>query len=173
VRLPDDVELTDDVVTLRRWAGDDADDLLAIWQDVELQRRFGVEPPVTAESIASYLEGVAERWDADLQVSLAVTIGGSLVGGCDLDHLDTPLPDLGYWTRADQRGRGLAPRAGALLLAWAGAELGVTDVTIEVEPDNRASIAVATRLGFARHQGVERTDGNRRLALYRQSRVGP
>jgi len=163
--LPDDLELTDGVVTLRRWHDGDAVPLAVIWQDPELQRRFGVETPVTRDATAAYVRGVSERWRDGLQVSLAITADDALVGGCDLDHLTT-RPDLGYWLAQSARGNGYATRAATLLLAWAAVELDVLEVVLEVEPDNAASIAVARRLGFSVLTDNERVDGARRLAVY-------
>jgi len=171
-RLPEELELTDGVVTLRRWSEADIDDLTTIWQDDELQRRFGVEPPVTTGSITAYIDGVVARWCDGLQVSLAVTADGALVGGCDLDRLDTARPDLGYWTAAAARRQGHTTRAARLLLDWAAATLVVTEACLEVEPDNAASIAVAEHLGFVRAQGVERTDGARSMQVYELT-IGP
>jgi RimJ/RimL family protein N-acetyltransferase len=164
--VPADLDLSDDVVLLRRWRPSDVDALSEIWQDDELQRRFAVEPPVTTGSTAAYVDGVAARWRDGLQVSLAITVAGALAGGCDLDHLDTRQADLGYWLARDARGYGYAARATRLLLDWAAASLDVTEVCVEVEPDNAPSIAVAQRLGFVRAEGVERTDGARSLQVY-------
>ena len=164
--LPPDLELTDGLVALRRWSPGDVDDLTEIWQDPELQRRFGVAPPVTGESIATYVDGVARRWRDGVQVSLAIVVDDTLVGGCDLDHLDGDQPDLGYWLAPSARGRGFATRASTLLLDWAHAALDLDDLSVEIEPDNAASIAVAERLGFTRMSGVETADGTRRLILY-------
>lgn len=164
-RLPDDLELSDDVVRLRRWRETDVEALTEIWQDPELQRRFGVEAPVTRDATAAYVRGLSERWRDQLQVSLAISANEALVGGCDLDHLTT-RPDLGYWLAPSARGNGYATRAATLLLAWAGTELAVADVVLEIEPDNAASIAVASRLGFTLMVDAEREDGAPRLAVY-------
>jgi RimJ/RimL family protein N-acetyltransferase len=165
-RLPDTLELGDDALRLRPWSADDVDDLTRIWQDRELQLRFDVDSPVTRGAVSAYVDGVRARWQDGLQVSLAVVVDGALVGGCDLDHLDTDRPDLGYWLAPDARGHGDATRAGALLLAWAEHQLGCSRVCLEVEADNAPSIAVAARLGFVRAHGVERTVDDRRLRVY-------
>jgi RimJ/RimL family protein N-acetyltransferase len=167
--LPANLELTDGVIRLRPWSTDVVDDLTRIWQDRELQQRFDVEAPVTREAVSAYVDGVRARWRDDVQISLAIVAGRALVGGCDLDHLDTDRPDLGYWLAPDARGQGYATRAGALLLAWAEAQLGCSTVCLEVEADNAPSIAVAERLGFVRAHGVERTVDDRRLRVYQLS----
>lgn len=162
-----ELELGDGVVALRRWRRADGPALVAIWQDPELQRRFGVEPPVTDESIDAYLDGVDDRWATGVQVSLAVVAGDEIVGGCDLDDLDTDEPDLGYWTAAAHRGRGLATRAARLLVEWAMPRLdGDQALHLVVEPDNAASIAVATRLGFRRVEDRQEVEDGRALDVY-------
>ena len=164
--LPDDLELTDGVVTLRRWSLDDVDALTRIWQDPELQRRFGVDPPVTTESITAYVDGVGTRWRDGKQLSLAIVVGDDVVGGCDLDDLDTDEPDLGYWVAAEHRQRGYPTRAGELLLTWAAVNLDADRVVLMVEPDNAASLAVAARLRFHRVEGRHEIEDDRLLDVY-------
>jgi RimJ/RimL family protein N-acetyltransferase len=166
VILPEDVDLTDGVVSLRRWRPDDAAALTEIWQDGELQRRFGVETPVTRGSIDGYLAGVALRWAAGAQLSVAVVNGDEVVGGCDLDDLDTDEPDLGYWVAAPHRRRGHATRGARLLVDWAVEHVDAAKLLLLVEPDNVASIAVATTLGFARVCGRQEVEDERRLDVY-------
>jgi RimJ/RimL family protein N-acetyltransferase len=164
--LPADVDLTDGVVSLRRWQPDDAPVLTEIWQDAELQRRFGVETPVTRDSIDGYLAGVAVRWAAGAQLSVAIVAGGEVVGGCDLDDLDTDEPDLGYWVAAPARRRGHATRAARLLLDWAVQNVDASKILLVVEPDNVASIAVATALGFRRVPDRHEVEDDRLLDVY-------
>jgi RimJ/RimL family protein N-acetyltransferase len=168
--LPDTVELSDGLVTLRRWSTSDIPALTAIWQDAELLRRFGVVPPITDESSARFVGGNELQWRAGTELALAVAVGGAVVGGCELDRADSDEPDLGYWLGPEARGNGYATRAAELMLDWARGVLGVTRFTAEIEPDNPSSIAVAERLGFAVIPGVERTDDDRRLAAYSLSR---
>jgi RimJ/RimL family protein N-acetyltransferase len=185
MRIPDDLELTeasdrgagtrrrstpthgrDGVVALRGWRGDDADRLTQIWQDGELQRRFGVPAPVTGDAIAAWLAGVDQRWRLGLQISLAVTVDGIVVGGCELDDVDTQEPDLGYWVAAPERGRGYATRAARLLVDWATALLPGTALQLVVEADNPASITVAERLGFRRVCGRTVIEDGRTLDVF-------
>ena len=66
--------------------------------------------------------------------------------------------ELGYWIAAAARGRGAARRAVALLRDWAHAELGLSELEILANRDNRPSQLVAERAGF---------DGHRRAPLGR------
>jgi RimJ/RimL family protein N-acetyltransferase len=164
--LPEDLGLSDGVVTLRRWRGSDTQRLTEIWQDAELQRRFGVPAPVTRDEIDAWLTGVAERWRAGAQISLAITVDDTVVGGCELDGLDTPEPDLGYWVAAEARGRGYATRAASLLVELADERLPGAALVLLVEADNTASITVAERLGFARVAGRTVVEDDRVLYVY-------
>lgn len=166
VALPEHLELADGVVALRPWALADVPTLTTIWQDEELQRRFAVPPPVTDASTTGYVRGVTGAWREGVQLSLAIEADGLVVGGCDIDELPTDAPQLGYWLAAEARGRGYATRAATLLLEWARDVLAVRRLEMEIEPDNRASIGVADRLGFARMDRVERRDGDRLLSVY-------
>ena len=56
--------------------------------------------------------------------------------------------ELGYWTAADARGRGVATRAVALVRDWAHTALGLTTIEILPHRDNGASQRVAERAGF-------------------------
>ena len=170
-RLPETLDLGDDALRLRPWSTDDVDDLTRIWQDRELQLRFDVEAPVTRDAVSAYVDGVHARWRDGLQISLAIVVEGALVGGCDLDHLDTDRPDLGYWLAPDARGRGDATRAGKLILELAEDQLGCSSVCLEVEADNARSIAVAERLGFTRARGAERVHDGRPLLVYERRAI--
>jgi len=166
--LPDHLELSDDVVHLRPWTLVDVPVLTVIWQDTELQRRFGVQPPVTDASTTGYVNGVTGAWHAGEQLSLAIEVDGAVVGGCDVDEVGQ-VPQLGYWLAVRARGNGYATRASTLLFDWVRDALDAPRSELEIEPDNVASIAVAERLGFSRVAGVERRDGPRRLGVWERS----
>ena len=57
--------------------------------------------------------------------------------------------EIGYWTAAPARGRGVATRAVALLRDWAQRELGVGELALLAHCDNRPSQGVAERAGFS------------------------
>jgi len=174
--LPADPDVAGDGVRLRRWRTDDVALLTDAWQDPELQRRFAVAT-VTHASIVSFVDDATRAWDDGTAALLAIVdaADGTVVGGCDLSELDGDGPaDVGYWVAASRRGEGIARRAVAALLDWAGRELHRTEFVLELEADNAASVGVAHALGFD-PDGSERVDmtatSPRTLMRYRLARA--
>jgi RimJ/RimL family protein N-acetyltransferase len=172
IDLPADPRIAGDGVVLRRWEWADVDALAEIWQDPELRRRFAVQT-TTPTSIGTFVRDAGRSWTAGAACVFAVVDPDTdeILGGCDLSGLDgDDDADVGYWVTATHRGRHVAQHAVTALLAWARRELGLDAFALEVEPDNVASIAVATALGFV-PDGTERRDRTstppRRLARYR------
>lgn len=73
--------------------------------------------------------------------------GLRLVGGVGL-HGDAGEPELGYWIRADARGRGYATEAAAAVVRLAGASLRKPRLVSCHFLDNPASGRVLRKLGF-------------------------
>ncbi|MCZ7588426.1 MAG: GNAT family N-acetyltransferase [Gaiella sp.] len=63
---------------------------------------------------------------------------------------DPALASLGYWLRAEARGRGFATFAVRSVAGWALDQLGVQRLQLTTAPDNIASQRVAERAGFTR-----------------------
>src|SRR3954447_17162062 len=148
--LPADPEIAGDGVRLRRWRPDDVAPVTDAWQDPELRRRFAVAD-VTLASIDAFVRDATRAWDDGAAAMLAIVDAATdrVVGGCDLSTLGGDGPaDVGYWVIAPRRGEGIARRAVAALLEWAGRELHRTEFVLELEADNAASVGVARALGF-------------------------
>jgi RimJ/RimL family protein N-acetyltransferase len=66
--------------------------------------------------------------------------------------LNTRLGDggfeIGYWTRSDRTGEGIATEATAALTRVAFEVAGVERVVVRVDPDNAPSLAIPRKLGF-------------------------
>ncbi len=61
---------------------------------------------------------------------------------------DPASAELGLWTVADERGRGIGGRAVRLVCDWALAELPLERIVGRTDPDDVASRRVMERLGF-------------------------
>ena len=56
--------------------------------------------------------------------------------------------EIGYAVGPAHRGQGLAVRAVRVMADYAFGQLGAQEVILELEPQNAASVAVATKAGF-------------------------
>lgn len=142
---------------LRPWRDDDAEALLAAYRDPVL--RSWTRLPVTTRAEArAFLRRSRQGWAADRRFSFAVleptAEGERLVANVVLKEVSPGRPDaeVGYWTAAPARGRGVAPRAVAAVTDWAFARFaagGLTRLELLHQVDNPASCRVAEKSGYA------------------------
>jgi RimJ/RimL family protein N-acetyltransferase len=141
-------ELTDGVVTLRPWDESDAPAIVeCVDGDAEIARWLDQVPqPYTLEDAASYVAGTA----GTEQETFAVTDAGSgrVLGAIGLGHTVDGVCEIGYWIRADARGRGATTRALTLLSRAALERDGVERVQLRADVDNVSSCRVAEKAGF-------------------------
>ena len=142
--------LTGRRVRLRPWRADDADAVLAACQDPDVQRWTTVPVPYRREDAEGFVGGIAEATRADGGALFAVVdrSSGDLVGSIGLFPPADGFGEIGYWTVAGHRGKGLTDEAVRVLGEWAFAELGLHRVELHVDPANTGSRRVAERAGF-------------------------
>jgi RimJ/RimL family protein N-acetyltransferase len=81
-----------------------------------------------------------------LMIDLRAT--GECVGQVDINHGPLfPEKELGWLVYEGFEGRGYATEAAAALRDWAARALGFTRLVSYIDPENRASVRVAERLG--------------------------
>jgi RimJ/RimL family protein N-acetyltransferase len=148
--------LGDGVITLRPWRHEDAQTLvealdgdpeIAIWLDQ-------VPQPYTLLHARAYLAGESSREEEAFAITDAAT--GRVLGSIGVGVADDGVSEIGYWLRADARGRGLATRALVLASRLALDERGAARVQVRADPENRASRRAAEKAGFT-FEGVLRS----------------
>lgn len=84
---------------------------------------------------------------------------GALAGKVSLHEIDWPnrRSSLGYWLSKDMTGRGIMTQCVTAVLDYAFTELGLNHIHLKAAPENKASCAIAERLGF-KHEGTLRDD---------------
>jgi len=176
------VELTDGVVSLRRWTKEDAHFLLDACRDASIRRFWLREPLETVADATAMIEAIAASW-AEYQESgtmralaflIADAASGAPLGLCGVDEwFADDTVQIGYFLAADARGKGYATRAVRLLTEWLF-DLGAAKVFATTHELNVASAGVLRGAGFAHEttirefgaQDVEPYD----LAVYSYSR---
>ncbi len=115
-------------------------------------------PGYTLAEAEAFITRARANWQEGAEYHFAVLDPtGRLLGGCGLNHLNAVhrFANLGYWLRTSATGRGIAPRAAALVAGFAFAELALARIEIVIDPDNTRSLRDAQRLGD-RREGVLR-----------------
>jgi len=149
--------LSDGVFSLRPWREADAPEIAAALDgDPEIARWLDQIPqPYTSEDALAYIRGLTGN---ERESRFALTEAGDdrLIGSIGATWNETrDVAEIGYWLRADGRGRGAATAAVRLLVPWAFAE-GAARVQLRADVENTASRRVAEKAGF-RLEGVLRS----------------
>ncbi|GAA1500257.1 GNAT family N-acetyltransferase [Streptomyces synnematoformans] len=140
------------------------------WQAAELaaftdRNRAHLEPwlpwahTVTDEESAQrFLQVYADKQARDAGRIFAIRLDGALAGGMIYRLFDTEQGscELGAWLAPEAQGRGLVTAASRRMIDWAVGVRGLARVEWLVDPANKASIAVARRLGMT-HEGTLRS----------------
>lgn len=82
---------------------------------------------------------------------MVLEVDGNLVGQINVSgitHGSLSSASIGYWVAQRFAGRGLTPRAVALLADYCFVGLGLHRVEICIRPENAASLRVVNKLGF-------------------------
>ncbi|MGW0431237.1 GNAT family N-acetyltransferase [Micromonospora sp. NPDC003197] len=143
---------------LRPWNDQDIAPLIEIYRDPVLRQwtRLRVE---NAEDAVRWLDVQRQGWQSRQRLSFAVlenqpdTDEGQLVANVVLKKADPTgqSAEVGYWTAAHARGRGIAPRALTALTDWAFdtfAADGLSHLDLLHQVDNLASCRVAEKTGY-------------------------
>ncbi|MFE1307925.1 GNAT family N-acetyltransferase [Streptomyces sp. NPDC058755] len=143
---------------LRPWCPGDAAALVEAYRDAALRRWTSgvVEDEAGA---ARWIGEQARGWEEGRRFAFAVVESGPgterVLGHVVLKFAEAPgasAAEVGYWTAAPARGRGVAPRALHALTDWAFAAFGgdgLTRLELLHQADNAASCRVAQKCGYA------------------------
>ena len=146
--------LRDEVVALRPWSLDDVEALVeCIDGDPEIGRWLDQVPqPYTAADARGYIGGVGEQ-------AFAVTdaLTGRVLGSIGVTWNERrDVGEIGYWVRADARGRGVVSRALAVVSRFAFEHEGAARLQLRADVENAGSRRAAEKVGF-RLEGVMRS----------------
>jgi [ribosomal protein S5]-alanine N-acetyltransferase len=141
--------LGDGVVTLRPWTRADPPAIEAATRDPEIIRRNRLPQPFDAAAWFDESNVEQERGES-LKLLIVDPTDDRFLGSLSLWTYDGDPTgaELGLWTIADERGRGIGGRAVRLVADWALGNLPLERIVGRTDPDNVASRTVMERLGF-------------------------
>jgi RimJ/RimL family protein N-acetyltransferase len=156
---------SDGGIALRPWRRADAAGLVdCLDGDAEITRWLDQIPqPYTVADALAFVGRTGETTFA-----IADTESGRILGGIGLRWTED-VAEIGYWARADARGRGVTTRA-LVLLARLAFEEGAARVQLRADVENAPSRRVAEKAGFTAEGVLRNAHWNPRLGR-RQSWV--
>lgn len=157
-RLSADATPSGPALVLRPWGPPDAADLVELYRDDAL-RRWTSSAVDDEAGAARWVQDQQQGWETGDRFGFAIvesqagTGEGQLTGHVVLKNVTPGVPsaEVGYWTAAHARGRGVAPRALQVLTDWAFAAFpgdGLTRLELLHQVDNTASCRVAQKSGY-------------------------
>ena len=122
----------------------------------------GSLPPthVAVRALAQLEAGTPAPWCVPYLIASGADARLAILGGCRFKSAPVDgCVEIGYGVAASQRGRGIASAAVGRMLQFAATSGMVRQVVAHIVPDNIASAAVVSRLGFSRGESLLDTDG--------------
>lgn len=156
---------------LRRVTVDDADLMLAIWNDPDFVRYVGDRGIRTIGQAREAVRSGPLQLYADYGYGPCVLVqksDGARAGICGLfrrEHLEHP--DIGFALLPEYCGKGLAGEAASAVLTHARDDLCLDVITAIVSPENAPSIALIRKLGLEFFEMIRMPGDDEDICLYR------
>jgi len=98
------------------------------------------------------VRGMRREARAGRQLPFAVEYDGRFVGQLTVNNVvrgSAQFASLGYWVDEKYAGRGITPRAVAMVIDHCFEQVGLHRVEIAIRPENTASLRVVEKLGIS------------------------
>lgn len=141
-------------LTLRPWRASDIPALVAAFRD-EAMRRWLVQSVSDEDEARAMLARQDAGWTDGTCLSWAIEEEGAVVGHLAVKAARPPVTlatGIGYWTVAEARGRGIAPRCVQAATQWLFGGQGIMpadEIELLHTVGNEASCRVAQKCGYA------------------------
>ncbi|MBD1558183.1 GNAT family N-acetyltransferase [Vibrio sp. S9_S30] len=112
------------------------------------------------DAFLSFIRTSLQHYAEGKSLTCVIIYKGNLVGAASLNSIDHNLSraEIGYWLEASAQGNGIVTRACLALLDIIFEELKLEKAQLRAAVDNRASRAVAERLGMTLEGVITRNE---------------
>ncbi|MFD7631270.1 GNAT family N-acetyltransferase [Streptomyces sp. NPDC059851] len=146
--FPERIELSGEGLVLRDWEEADLAAMPELFDHPDIAYWTPIVSPFDAAAALARLDRDRQLRAAGTAILLAITVDGGAPLGEVMLRRAPEGTEIGYAVGPAHRGQGLAVRAVRVMAAYAFEQLGAEQVILELEAENAASVAVATKAGF-------------------------
>ncbi|MBT2529939.1 GNAT family N-acetyltransferase [Streptomyces sp. ISL-99] len=146
--LPERIELSGEGLVLRDWTEVDLSAMPGLFDHPDIAYWTPIVSPFDEAAARAPLDRDRQMREEGTTILLAITVDGGAPLGEVMLRRAPEGTELGYAVGPVHRGQGLAARAVRVMAAYAFDQLGAEQVILELEAENAASVAVATKAGF-------------------------
>ena len=146
--FPERIELSGEGLVLRDWTEADLSVMPELFDHPDIAYWTPIVSPFDAAAARARLERDRQLRAEGSAILLAITVDGGVPLGEVMLRRAPEGTAVGYAVGPAHRGQGLAARAVRVMAAYAFEQLGAEQVILELEAENAASVAVATKAGF-------------------------
>lgn len=165
-----DWQLETERLRLRRITLDDADLMLAIWNDPAFVRNVGDRGVRTLDEARAELQAGALKLFADYgygPYAMVLKSEGTRIGICGLFKRDNlEQPDIGFAALPDYCGKGYTGEAALAVVEYARNDLGLDELAAIVSQDNAPSIGLIEKLGLSYSGMITMPGDDEEICLY-------
>lgn len=113
--------------------------------------------PYTAKHASDWIQKTIslQKKKKASEINFAIDIGGDVVRGIGLSHIEKHKAEIGYWLGEKYWGRGIMTAAVKLVTSFCFRKLKLRRIYATVYPHNKASVRVLQKTGF-RFEGLMR-----------------
>ncbi|GAA5075038.1 GNAT family N-acetyltransferase [Streptomyces similanensis] len=147
--FPERIRLAGEGLVLRDWTETDLPAMPALFDHPDIAYWTPLVSPFDEQAARARLDKDRRLRAEGTAMLLAVTVDGGAPLGEVMVRRAPEGTELGYAIGPAHRRRGLAARAVRVMAAYAFEHLGAERVILELEAENTASVAVATKAGFS------------------------
>ncbi|MFD8985235.1 GNAT family N-acetyltransferase [Streptomyces sp. NPDC059564] len=146
--FPQRIELSGEGLVLRDWTEADLATMPELFDHPDIAYWTPIVSPFDDAAAGARLARARQLREEGVAVLLAITVDGGAPLGEVMLRRAPEGTEIGYAVGPAHRGQGLAVRAVRVMADYAFGQLGAQEVVLELEPENAASVAVATKAGF-------------------------
>ncbi|WP_328673669.1 GNAT family N-acetyltransferase [Streptomyces sp. NBC_00328] len=146
--FPERIELTGEGLVLRDWTEADLTAMPELFDHPDIAYWTPLVSPFDAAAARARLDRDRQFRAEGTVILLAITVDGGAPLGEVMLRRAPEGTEIGYAVGPAHRGQGLAVRAVRVMAAYAFEQMGAEQVILELEAENAASVAVATKAGF-------------------------